>query len=108
MPPAGVRSRIVVGAAVVLLLAAFIFGASLLSIDLWSLINSSGFVYLYWAVVIALLLYIAVRAKQWLERYPGAAAPSNNSADIAALRQSLERIEKKVDTIEEILENVAE
>jgi hypothetical protein len=108
MPPTGARSTIAAGAAAALLLVAFIVGASLLSIDLWSLINSSGFVFLCWAVVIVLLLYIAVRAKQWLERYLVAAAPSNNAADIAALRQSLERIEKKVDTIEEILENVAE
>ncbi len=104
----GAHRTILAGAAAALLLVAFVVGASLVSIDLWSLINSSGFVCLYWAVVIVLLLYIAVRAKQWLERYLAAATPSNNAADIAALRQSLERIEKKVDTIEEILDKVAE
>lgn len=103
MPPTGARSTIAAGAAAVLLLAAFIGGASLLSIDLQGLLP-----YLYWAVVIALLLVIAVRAKQWAERYPGAAASPNAAADLEALRQSLERIEKKVDATEEILAKVAE
>ncbi|MDN7023733.1 hypothetical protein FGU65_02280 [Methanoculleus sp. FWC-SCC1] len=95
-------------AAAALLLAALVVGASLFSIDLLSLIDSSVLTVFYWAVVIALLLVIAVRAEQWLEKHLSAVASSSAAADLAALRQSLERIEKKVDTIEGILAKVAE
>jgi hypothetical protein len=108
MPPAGVHSTIIAGTVAALLLAAFVIGASLLNIDVMSLIDSSVLTVLYWVVVLAFLLFIAFSVKQWCETYMGATASSHAAADFEALRQSLERIEKKVDTIEGILEKVAE
>ena len=120
MPPAGSSHTyirpVVAGAAGGLLLIALTFWLSLMHIDLSALSGAlvhSGFpvIAFYWIAVIALLFYIAKRAKQWMEAYQSATRPAASehaAADLAALRQSLARIERKMDTIEGILERVAE
>jgi len=120
MPPAGgsytYTRPAAAGAAGGLLLAGLTFWLSLMHIDLSALPGTlvhSGFpvIAFYWITAIALLLYIVAKVKQWMETYHGAGmhlTASEHAADLEALRQSLARIEKKVDTIEGILEKVAE
>lgn len=57
------------------------------------------------------IFIIVVRLKEWIEDQIANAAGQKNAvagADLQMLRQSMERIEAKVDRIERVLDGIAE
>lgn len=59
--------------------------------------------------VLTLLFIIAVRIKEWVERQVANVADRKGAGvELQALRQSMERIETKVDRIEKVLNEVSE
>jgi hypothetical protein len=59
--------------------------------------------------VLTLLFIIAVRIKEWIEgQVTNVAEQKGAGAELQMLRQSLERIEAKVDRIERVLDGISE
>lgn len=59
--------------------------------------------------VLTLLFIIVVRIKEWIEgQVTNVAEQKGAGAELQMLRQSLERIEAKVDRIEKVLDGVSE
>ncbi|MCK9299134.1 hypothetical protein HL657_08155 [Methanoculleus sp. YWC-01] len=62
-------------------------------------------------IVLTLLFIIVVRLKEWIEDQIASAAGQKSGAaggELQMLRQSMERIEAKVDRIEKVLDGVSE
>ncbi len=64
-------------------------------------------------VIISLIIYIVIKAKEWVENYLNAITEKPNEISdlresITQMRMSIDVIGKKVDNIEKILENVPE
>ncbi|WP_243670247.1 hypothetical protein [Methanoculleus chikugoensis] len=60
--------------------------------------------------VLTLLIIIAVRIKEWIEggQVANVAEQKGAGAELQMLRQSVERIEAKVDRIEKVLDGISE
>ncbi|MDN7012782.1 hypothetical protein FGW20_06955 [Methanoculleus sp. FWC-SCC3] len=62
-------------------------------------------------VVLTLLFIIVVRLKEWIEDQIASAAGQKSGAaggELQMLRQSMDRIEAKVDRIEKVLDGISE
>jgi hypothetical protein len=98
-------------AAIILLVGGFI-GYKITGLAIFGYISMAYFIIIN-LIALTLIIIIVVRLKEWIERQVAVIgsrkdAITDSKADLVILRQSIERIEKKVDTIETILENVAE
>ncbi|MDD4567999.1 hypothetical protein L21_1930 [Methanoculleus chikugoensis] len=73
---------------------------SMLAGSVWIIINFG---------ILTLLIIIAVRIKEWIEgQVANVAEQKGAGAELQMLRQSVERIEAKVDRIEKVLDGISE
>lgn len=82
------------------------------ALDLSTPLFGSVYILLQFAIL-SLVIYIIIKAKEWVEKYLDAVTEKPNETSdlresITQLRISVDTIGKKVDNIENILENVPE
>ncbi|PKL56050.1 MAG: hypothetical protein CVV35_06635 [Methanomicrobiales archaeon HGW-Methanomicrobiales-6] len=98
------------GAVIVLLvisLLAGVIGGS----EFWNTMFAGSFFVIIQLAVLTLLFIIVVRLKEWIEGQVAGMADRKDTvvgADLQMLRQSLERIETKMDRIEKVLSEIPE
>jgi len=77
--------------------------------DSWTTMVAGSVYVIINLAVLTLLFIIVVRIKEWIERQVANVADQKDAGvELQALRQSMERIEGKVDRIEKVLNEVSE
>lgn len=94
------------GAVIAMLVISLIIGA-VAGTNSWNTVLAGSLWIIVQLAILTLLLIIVVRLKEWVEAQVANVA-NRKDGEQEVLRQSLERIEAKVDRIEKILAEVSE
>ncbi|WP_292407480.1 MULTISPECIES: hypothetical protein [unclassified Methanoculleus] len=96
------------GAVIALLVISLLAGA-IGGSEFWNTMLAGSFFVIIQLAVLTLLFIIIVRLKEWIEgQVASMAGRKGADAELQALRQSLDRIEAKVDRIEKVLNEIPE